>query len=153
MGDGVKKPLKSNTYARARARMLEPYAACLDGDAEAYLCVVSQGPAEEAARRAVEASAERIGYGKACFVRLDKLPEGEAFRLIEALDPLALVILDEDAARAFESAYRLQVKLDAQGSLFGRPVVAFRSFVEDLGSERLKQRDWALLKKLRPRFA
>ena len=71
---------------------------------------------------------------------------------MEALDPVALVVLDEQAARLLEEAYRSQVRLDAEGSLLGRPVAAFASFSDDLVSDRLKQRDWALLKRLRSRL-
>ena len=71
---------------------------------------------------------------------------------MEALDPVALVVLDEQAAHLLEEAYRSQVRLDAEGSLLGRPVAAFASFSDDLASDRLKQRDWALLKRLRSRL-
>lgn len=148
----MKKPLKSNTFSRARDRDLAPYAAAIEGDPDAYLCALSWETPSDAAKSAIRASAPRIGYDAASFVSIGGFSAAEAFRLVEALDPVALVVLDEQAARLLEEAYRSQVRLDAEGSLLGRPIAAFASFSDDLASDRLKQRDWALLKRLRSRL-
>ena len=60
-----------------------------------------------------------------------------------------LVVADEGAAALLTEAYREPFVPDSFGFAFGRLYVAFSSFESDLADVRLKQRDWALLKKLK----
>lgn len=71
------------------------------------------------------------------------------FAVIEALDPLMLVVADVAAAELLSAAHREPLRVGSHGFVFGRPYTAFSSFQRDLADPRMKQRDWALLKAMR----
>ena len=177
-GVGVNFSAKSNMYSVARDTVLDRYARHVElagGSADAFtplFCVVSQTPLGENAKKALASSAQALGYGaQGCFFVIiaphgcDALNAKQLFSLIEGIDPLALVAADKDATRALEQAYRVaqeaiyrgqdakephrfQLSPNAYTRILGRDAVTFSSFEAMLAKPDLKQKAWALLKKL-----
>ena len=69
--------------------------------------------------------------------------------VVEALDPAAIIVADGIAAAMLSDGYHAKLPLNAATRLLGRPFVAFESFQGDLSDDKLKQRDWALIKTLK----
>lgn len=89
------------------------------------------------------------------------LPAGLFREAIEALDPEAIVLLDDVAATAMRDAYAEELARIEQfdvamltpglvARVLGRRVLALDGFEEALGDAHAKQRMWAYLKQLPP---
>lgn len=148
-GSGVKKPAKNNMYEEAKEKSLLAFAAAIDGDIDAEVCVVASLPLSEEAVTALRAACAGIGAPDPVFLQASSLDRASVFSAVEGLDPLVLVVADEGAAALLTEAYREPFVPDSFGFAFGRLYAAFSSFESDLADARLKQRDWALLKKLK----
>lgn len=148
-------------YEVALDEAWELFGAHLDGSRAGLVCVMSDRALNERSRAALESAVNSLGYGPAAcaFVSLHAdegddhatLDDQALFLLIEGLDPLCLVAADQASAQALSRAFRCDVPLGKPGRVFGRSVVAFRSFDAMLDDGQDKQIAWALLKKL-PRF-
>jgi len=148
-GSGVKKPSKNNMYEEAKEKSLLAFAAAIDGDIDAEVCVVASLSLSEEAVTALRAACAGIGAPDPVFLQASSLDRASVFSAVEGLDPLVLVVADEGAAALLAEAYREPFVPDSFGFAFGRLYAAFSSFESDLADARLKQRDWALLKKLK----
>lgn len=148
-GSGVKKPSKNNMYGEAKEKSLLAFAAAIDGDIDAEVCVVASLSLSEEAVTALRAACAGIGAPDPVFLQASSLDRASVFSAVEGLDPLVLVVADEGAAALLAEAYREPFVPDSFGFAFGRLYAAFSSFESDLADARLKQRDWALLKKLK----
>lgn len=148
-GSGVKKPAKNNMYKEAKEKSLLAFAAAIDGDIDAEVCVVASLSLSEEAVTALRAACAGIGAPDPVFLQASSLDRASVFSAVEGLDPLVLVVADEGAAALLTEAYREPFVPDSFGFAFGRLYAAFSSFESDLADARLKQRDWALLKKLK----
>ena len=73
-------------------------------------------------------------------------------RLIEAIDPLCLVVTEQASARILSLAYNQPIKLDCCDGVLGRPCCAFVDFERMLQTDERKQRAWALLKEMLTRI-
>lgn len=156
---GVKKSANSNMYEVSLTEAWDRYGARLDGAFECPALVVSSTILPDQAKNALSSSIEALGYGKAActfFVigaiaepaAADSLTDADLFSVIEGLDPLVLVIADEEAASACSRAYRNDVVVPDKGRLLGRDVVGFKNFAAMLETPQDKQRAWGLLKRL-----
>lgn len=148
-GSGVKKPAKNNMYEEAKEKSLLAFAGAIDGDIDAEVCVAFSSSISEAATSALRAACAGIGAPNPVFLRVSSLDRASVFSAVEGLDPLVLIVADEGAATLLSEAYREPFAPDSFGFAFGRLYAAFSSFEGDLADARLKQRDWALLKKLK----
>lgn len=148
-GSGVKKPSKNNMYEEAKEKSLLAFAAAIDGDIDAEVCVVASLSLSEEAVTALRAACAGIGAPDPVFLQASSLDRASVFSAVEGLDPLVLVVADEGAAALLTEAYREPFVPDSFGFAFGRLYAAFSSFESDLADARLKQCDWALLKKLK----
>ena len=148
-GSGVKKPSKNNMYEEAKEKSLLAFVAAIDGDIDAEVCVVASLSLSEEAVTALRAACAGIGAPDPVFLQASSLDRASVFSAVEGLDPLVLVVADEGAAALLAEAYREPFVPDSFGFAFGRLYAAFSSFESDLADARLKQRDWALLKKLK----
>lgn len=135
-------------YARIRETDLEPFSDAISGNDDSEVCVASYGPAGEAVQKAMVASCERLGVDEPVFADVSKVAPDEVFTLIEALDPHRLVVVDDVASSLVAQAYRMAPFVHELGFVYGRPCVCFAGFEADLGDDKLKQRDWHLLKEL-----
>ncbi|WP_276683192.1 hypothetical protein [Slackia piriformis] len=145
----MKKPSKNNMYEEAKEKSLLAFAAAIDGDIDAEVCVVASLSLSEEAVTALRAACAGIGAPDPVFLQASSLDRASVFSAVEGLDPLVLVVADEGAAALLAEAYREPFVPDSFGFAFGRLYAAFSSFESDLADARLKQRDWALLKKLK----
>lgn len=136
-------------YEEAKEKSLLAFAAAIDGDIDAEVCVVASLPLSEEAVTASRAACAGIGAPDPVFLQASSLDRASVFSAVEGLDPLVLVVADEGAAALLAEAYREPFVPDSFGFAFGRLYAAFSSFESDLADARLKQRDWALLKKLK----
>lgn len=136
-------------YGEAKEKSLLAFAAAIDGDIDAEVCVVASLSLSEEAVTALRAACAGIGAPDPVFLQASSLDRASVFSAVEGLDPLVLVVADEGAAALLAEAYREPFVPDSFGFAFGRLYAAFSSFESDLADARLKQRDWALLKKLK----
>ena len=149
-GIGVKKPTKSNMYLDAKLEQLAAFDAAIDGDVDADVCIVGFGRLPDQVLSALRAACAGIGMPDPVVVDASQLAEpANATYVLEALDPAAVIMADEVAAEMVGDGYHAKLPLNAPVRLLGRPVVAFESFQADLADDKLKQRDWALLKTLK----
>lgn len=149
----------SNPYERTRLQALEPYAVFVDNPQPGALVVVGSSPenlAHPTLRTALAASAERFGYTLSDIAWISRetqkgnaptqLEDKALLHIIEALDPIALIICDEDSAHACARAYRTHLDLDSATTLLIRPCACFTNLVFLLDTPAGKQRAWHILK-------
>ena len=153
----MKKSANSNMYEVSLTEAWDRYGARLDGAFECPALVVSSTILPDQAKNALSSSSEALGYGKAACTFIgaiaepaaaDSLTDADLFSVIEGLDPLVLIIADEEAASACSRAYRNDVVVPDKGRLLGRDVVGFKNFAAMLETPQDKQRAWGLLKRL-----
>lgn len=146
----MKKPTKSNIYLDVKLQQLAPYAHAIDGDADADACIVGFGPLPDAVRNALFAACAGLDMPEPCVIDASALAAPEdGFAAIEGVDPAALILADSLATGFVASAYHRELPANAAGVLLGRPYAAFEDFGADLADDKLKQRNWALLKTLK----
>lgn len=145
----MKKPAKNNMYEEAKEESLAPYGSAIEGPVDADACVVFAEPLSEGASQALKAACAKIGACEPVFLDASALDRVSVFSAIEGLDPLVLIVADEAAAALLSGAYRELFVPNSFGFAFGRLYAAFASFENDLADNGLKQRDWALIKKLK----
>lgn len=152
-GGGANNPYEFNARAT-----LQLYGAFVEGRPGSTLAVVSGTPLSEAARKALEASAERLGFGRDACAWVVLSAEGENLgasdlhTLVEGLDPTAVVAADGDAASLLSQAFDATLVINAANRAACRTVVALSDFEAALEDPDAKQKAWAVLKKLRRSF-
>lgn len=154
----MKKSAKSNMYANTLEDTWVLFADYLTGHHDALIAVVSETPLSKRAHEALQNTCAQLGYGKAAgtFVSLSGAEEGEypllsgkeLFALLEGLDPLFIIITDDEAVRRVANAYRTDIPLDKRSRFFGREVRAFSAFESMLSDDASKQIAWKLLRSL-----
>ena len=150
---------QSNIYEAGAADIRALFDDHVDGDSSRIALALSTSTLDSAARQAVEKSLEAFGYGtEACsFATLKprsqtdgdgsaELDPQSVFLLVEALDPLLLVVADEKTARVVAQAYRAAFDLDVPARIFGRPACVFRDLAELVTTDEGKQKAWRALK-------
>lgn len=156
----MKNSANSNMYEVSLVEAWERFGARLDGAFSCVVLVLSSSPLSEQARLAISNSVKVLGYGEeACtFLVIDPVGDAEdtagalsgaeLFSAIEGLDPLAMIIADEHAAKTCADAYRSEVPVPDTCRLLGRDVIGFKSFESLLDTPEKKQQAWGLLKRL-----
>lgn len=147
----MKNSANSNMFEVAAEGVLAVYGAVLEATGAETVLAVSSAPLADAARKALVASMEALGYGRdglGLVTTGGALGSADLLTIVEGLDPLCLVATDTDAATLLAQAYRRDVAPDDACRLMGRTVVAFRNLTSLMDSPDDKQRAWALLKKL-----
>lgn len=147
----MKNSANSNMFEVAAEGVLAVYGAVLEATGAETVLAVSSAPLADAARKALVASMEALGYGRdglGLVTTEGALGSADLLTIVEGLDPLCLVATDADAATLLAQAYRRDVAPDDACRLMGRTVVAFRDLASLMDSPDDKQRAWALLKKL-----
>ena len=149
-GIGVKKPAKSNKYLEAKLAQLEKFDAAIEGDVDADVCIMAFGVLPPQVDSALRAACASLGMPDPVVVDASQIANGaDALWVVEGLDPTAVIVADEVTAALLADGYHAELPLDAPGRLLGRPLAAFTSFEADLGDDKMKQRDWAVLKTLK----
>ena len=146
----MKKPVKSNMYLDAKFEQLAEYDAAIAGDVDADACIIGFGELPDQVSSALRAACAGIGMPDPVIVDVSLVGEpARATFVVEALDPAAIIVADGIAAAMLSDGYHAKLPLNAAMRLLGRPFVAFESFQDDLSDDKLKQRDWALIKTLK----
>jgi hypothetical protein len=152
----VKKTINSNMYETTLDSVWALFENYLDGERQGLIVILSSTPLGDQARKALQSSFSRLGYGKlACtFVGLQPADAGlslsskDLLTLIEGLDPSILVVTDAEAATLCGKSYARELPLDQRSRLYGREIRAFSSFESMIAASESKQKAWALLKSL-----
>lgn len=151
------QPANQSVYERQREVECSAFAPYFQGNVNALFCVVSQETPSEQARKAIEATAARTGIAASDIFWIalggvsqpaEELAAPSLLRLIEAIDPLCLVVTEQASARILSLAYNQPIKLDCCDGVLGRPCCAFVDFERMLQTDERKQRAWALLKEI-----
>lgn len=151
------QPDNQSVYERQRAAECSALTPYFQGNMNALFCVVSQEAPSEQARKAIEATAARIGIAALDIFWIalrgveqpaEELDAPSLLHLIEAIDPLCLVVTEQASARILSLAYNQPIKLDCCDGVLGRSCCAFVDFERMLQTDDRKQRAWALLKEM-----
>lgn len=150
---------QSNIYEAGAADIRALFDDHVDGDSSRIALALSSEGLDEAARQAIDKSLQAFGYGpEACsFATLKPGSEADGdggaeldpqsvFLLVEALDPLFLIVADEKTAHVVAHAYRAAFGLDAPARVFGRSTCVFRNLPELVSTDEGKQKAWKVLK-------
>lgn len=142
---------KGNIYAYAREQAFRSYSDRLSGSPEGLVLVIFTTPPTDVAKDALEKSFEAIGFGQqACaFADLSGLAPGDAFDVVEGVDPIALVAADEAAAALYAQAVRKPFPMLRPVRVFGREARAFAKLNAMFETDADKQAVWRLLKTMR----
>lgn len=162
--ESVTKLSRSNIYEAGAVGIAELYADYLERYAGSDQCIalsISSHPLDAAAHDAVSKSLAALGYGnEACTyattVPQDSTVEGgeivldpqALFMLVEGIDPLLVIVADDQTTRLLGEAYRCSFAPDSAVRVFGRPGIAFSNLETMLGTNEGKQRAWHLFKTL-----
>lgn len=150
----------ASIYERQRTVECANLTSFYEGSLNALFCIVSSDQPTDPERKALEATAQRGGFTSQQTIWIttnatrDGAPESapldpaHLMQLVEAVDPLCLVVLDQRAAEVLSRAYNQPVKLEACDSILGRPCCAFVDFSRMLQTDERKQRAWTLFKEL-----
>ena len=149
------QPANQSVYERQREAECSAFAPYFQGNVNALFCVVSQETPSEQARKAIEATAVRAGIAASDIFWIalgGELAAPSLLHLIEAIDPLCLMVTEQASARILSLAYNQPIKLDCCDGVLGRPCCAFVDFERMLQTDERKQRAWALLKEMLTRI-
>lgn len=137
-------------YDHSRKLIRSRYGDRIHGSSESLILGISHRGLSESAEGALVKSAQSLNWGgnAVAFARTDGLAPGELMELVEGLDPVAVVIADEESAQAFFLAYRIEATQAPAFRVLGREirlVTRFESLMKTLNG---KQQIWATLKTL-----
>ncbi len=167
----MNKPSPS-LYERVAQQHVSQFAGAYDGSANAAALVVSSREPSDAAKEALTASFRALGYSSSSigWVVCDGEAGGDAsgggaaqsepvsgpaptnntnlFTLIEAICPLCVVSLDQQAATALSRDFNTPLPLEVRTLLMGHACICFQDFTSLLSSDQGKRKAWGLLKSL-----
>lgn len=153
MQESPHNPSQDSVFGRIRHDALAPFLDIIHGSENSLFCVVSSASLEENAQNALTASAQRLGYSakQLAFIILNKqTTPNDLLHIVEAIDPLCVVITDLAAVKTTSAAFNVPLALETREFLLGRGCCCFESFESMLESEEGKQKAWACLKTLPP---
>lgn len=152
-------------YSVSAEEVLAAFGPLLRATGNETLLAVSTDGLDEACRTALEKSAEALGFGAqgVAYAITHASLEGvevaagcrDVYRIVEGLDPLAVVAADAACALLLGEAYRTEIALDASSRIMGRTVVAFENLGALMGQPAAdgrpagKQVVWGLLKTMK----
>lgn len=144
--------MEGNTgiYDYSRRLVTERYEGRIHGAREALILGLSCERLPEDVEEALRKSVHSLGWGddSASFALVEGLSPNEAFELIEGLDPVAIVIADEGAARIFFAAYRIGETSAPAFRVLGREIRLVPEFAKLINTLNGKQKIWSVLKTL-----
>ena len=143
----------SNPFEAVRTEILQPYLKHVSGELVGALCIVTSQDANNIStdmRTSLYSAAQRLGYDtqSVTWFYLGDLEDKPVATVIEALDPLAIIILDAPSIERVAKAYRIALPIDNLGYVLGRPTVCCRNFSVLLKKPETKVFAWKLLKLL-----
>ena len=155
------EPVLHSPYERIRHEHLSQFANHIEksgntGSEDALFCVVNSLPLSDSAHEAMCATAARLGYSsrQLCFIVLSNeshtLEPSELFTMLEAIDPLCVVLTDHESVKTASAGYNTPLTLEAREFLLGRSCCCFESFEDLLSTSEGKQKAWACLTTLLP---
>lgn len=155
--------MSQSPYSTIRHQQISSFPGVFSGSEDALFCVVSSNALSTHAHEALVASAQRLGYHakQLAFITLNTsqvsteedpsscaVTPQDLLSVLEALDPLAVVLTDHQASEMASSAYNIPLTLEQREFLLGHGCCCFESFEELLSTPQNKQRAWACLKTL-----
>lgn len=147
----------TTTYERIRLGLQEHYQAFVDGSTNAAFCLVSTSELSLEAQNALFKSAQALGYSVHDITLVVLHPNEQqtllgkdVFELIEGLDPLCMVICDQQSCQTLSEAFRVKLPTNDIFYLLGKPCCCFNQFEDMLDNQNHKQQAWACLKLLPP---
>ncbi len=146
---------EGNIYSFNADIVLEAYGAFVEGTSDALIAVVSAQALDDIGRNAIEASADKLGFGRGrvAWITLggweDALGAADLAQLVEGLDPVALIATDGKASSLLSAAFETPFQLDSKNRAACRTVIAFNDFASMLADSESKQLAWHLLKMLK----
>ena len=143
----------SNIYGYSRHEMLREHGARISGSQSGLFLALCKADLVADARVALTKSAESLGFGPdgATFLAVDEpdlLSSESLMRVVEGLDPLCIVLADQQAAALFAEAYCIILPAQASFRTFGREIRLLPQLEEMMATPAGKQLAWAALKTL-----
>ena len=151
--------MPQSPYTAIKAHYLQRYSAHIEGEFDALFCVISAHELNMEARQALQASAQRLGYDtrQCAYIVLDTpnkntpddaLTSHDLLTIVEAIDPLCIVLADHESTKTASAGYNVALSLEVKEHLLGRGCCCFEDFEKLLTSSEGKQKAWACLKTL-----
>lgn len=155
--------MSQSPYSTIRHQQISSFPGVFSGSEDALFCVVSSSALSAQAHEALVASAQRLGYHvkQLAFITLNAsqasteedpsscaVTPQDLLSVLEALDPLAVVLTDHQTSEMASSAYNIPLTLEQREFLLGHGCCCFESFEELLSTPQSKQRAWTCLKTL-----
>ena len=174
----MKNSANRNPVYCAAQEVWEDFGAHLRGLLAGAVCVVSDRTLGSAAQNALAASMERLGYGQRAITYLvlradepgafsgakdasnasgagnasvktpTQLTRENVFKIIEGIDPYAVIAADATSMNVLSHAYGAEFSSGSPARLFGRCAVGFVNFEAMLEDPAKKRAAWEHLKKL-----
>ena len=145
-----------SSFETIKNDLFKRYEAHLAGNENGLFVTVSSGAANEAVQNALESSALQLGFPKDATKQavtaindVEQLEPKELIFIIETLDPLAVLASDITATKSLADAYHMQIALETEQRLLGRPLLCFENFEDKISSPEGKKLAWKFLKHLR----
>lgn len=144
----------SNIYSYSRTDALKRFSPYVSGDESGLFAVVCDAGLSAAARDALEKTAASLGYGAAAPLFIDTDADSstigpeDLFALLEAVDPLCIVVAQPESLQLLCRAYRIEPPAQPAFRMFGREVRAIPDMNRLMETPQGKQRAWAVLKTL-----
>lgn len=145
---------EENIYSFTRNACVARFGAHLAGPASSFFLVLAEAEISAAETDALQKSAEALGWSEgATFVLMRnaegaQLTQAEVYEIVEALDPICIVVVGAAARECVEQTFRCEVPTQGRFRLFGRDACAFNNLGGLLESDAGKQTVWALLRGL-----
>ena len=145
-----------SSFETIKNNLFKRYGAHLAGNENGLFVTVSSGTANKNVQNALESSALQLGFPKDATKQavtaindVEQLEPKELIFIIETLDPLAVLASDIAATKSLADAYHMQIALETEQRLLGRPLLCFENFEDKISSPEDKKLAWKLLKHLR----
>lgn len=150
----------ASIYEYAARSVLMLYGDFVEGTPRSSLAIVSEHPLNTEAKKALRASADKLGYGREGCVWIvlrsdakkgqgsEKLGETDLRTLLEGIDPVSVITTDASSLYTIGRAYDVQGKINDINRMNGRNVVALGDFTLMLQEDDSKQLAWRLMKSL-----
>ena len=145
---------EGNIYEYTRNACATRYGAHLAGPISAFFLVLTESELGTAETDALQKSAEALGWDEGVtfvFMRNaggSQLAQADVYEIVEALDPLCVVVVGAAARECVTKAFQCDVPVQGRFRLFGRDACAFNNLAGLLESDSGKQTVWALLRSL-----
>ncbi len=147
---------KRDLYGIASLEISDLFADHLEGDPWMPFFILSSAPTPSITKNAIEKSAAALGYPEpSCLyctlqpeIQGSSLDSSALWLLMEGIDPLQIIVTDDNAITLLEKTYRTTFSRNSSGRIFGRNAALFSDLTTLIEDDAGKRQAWELFKSL-----